>query len=103
MSYAVYILASRQRAIYIGVTGRLDERVAEHKAKLYPQSFTAIYNIDRLVYVEHYDQIDQAITREKQLKGWRRSKKVALIESLNPYWTDFFAPPDPPGPSLRSG
>ena len=103
MEYAVYIMASLQRVLYIGVTGKLETRVEEHKAHTYPRSFTALYNVTRLVYVEWYDQIADAIAREKQIKGWRRSKKVALIRSINPEWADLSRPPIPPGPSLRSG
>ena len=76
--------------------------MAEHRSNLYPNSFTSQYRVYRLVYVEEYADVRQAITREKQLKGWRRAKKVRLIESQNPNWDDL-APPAPPGPSLRSG
>ena len=103
MKYAVYIMASLQRTLYIGVTGKLDTRVEEHKAHIYPSSFTARYNVTRLVYVELYDEIEEAIAREKQLKAWRRSKKLALIRRNNPEWADLSRPPVPPGPSLRSG
>jgi len=103
MEYSVYILASMRRVLYIGVTEKLLERVGEHKSKVYPNSFTAMYNVTRLVHVETFDEIVDAIAREKQLKGWRRSKKVRLIESLNPDWIDLLDPPLPPGPSLRSG
>ena len=103
MKYSyVYILASIQRVLYIGVTAHLGRRLAEHRSNLYPNSFTSQYRVYRLVYVEEYADVRQAITREKQLKGWRRAKKVRLIESQNPNWDDL-APPAPPGPSLRSG
>ncbi len=101
--YYVYVMASLRRAIYIGVTGKLDERVAEHKSKKYPRSFTAQYNCTRLVYCEDFDRIVDAIAREKQLKGWRREKKIRLIQSVNPDWMDLSVPPALPGPSLRSG
>jgi putative endonuclease len=76
--------------------------LAEHRSNLYPNSFTSQYRVYRLVYVEEYTDVRQAITREKQLKSWRRAKKLRLIENQNPNWDDL-APPAPPGPSLRSG
>ena len=85
--YYVYILASIQRVLYIGVSSDLEKRLASHRSKQYPHSFTARYNVDRLVYVEDYTEITQAIAREKQLKSWRRAKKIRLIESQNPRWT----------------
>ena len=100
--YYVYILASRRRALYIGVTNDLERRLYEHRSFEDARSFVAQYNITRLVYVEEYFDVAQAIAREKQLKGWRRAKKVRLIQSYNPHWDDL-APPNPPGPSLRSG
>ena len=94
MRYCVYIMASIRRVLYIGVSGRLDARVAEHKAKLNPDAFTARYNVTRLVYVEWFDRIELAIAREKQIKGWRRDRKIHLIEKLNPGWVDYSeAPP----------
>ena len=86
--YYVYILASITRVLYIGITGNFEQRLNEHRAHTYPRSFTSQYNVTRLVYFEEYTRVEDAITREKQLKGWRRSKKVALIEGLNPGWTD---------------
>ena len=83
----VYIMASRSRTLYTGVTNSLDRRVAEHKLKLIP-GFTSLYNIDRLVYFEHHGDIRVAIRREKQIKGWTRAKKLALIASINPGWCD---------------
>jgi putative endonuclease len=103
MKYSyIYILASIQRALYIGVTAHLGRRLAEHRSNLYPNSFTSQYRVYRLVYVEEFTDVRQAITREKQLKSWRRAKKLRLIESQNPNWDDL-APPALPGPSLRSG
>ena len=101
--YAVYTMASWSRVIYIGITGKLEERVQEHKAHQYPNSFTSQYNCTRLVYVENFDRIEDALACEKQLKGWRRSKKVNLIQSLNPHGHDLADPLALPGPSLRSG
>ena len=86
--YYVYILASISRVLYVGVTGTFERRIAEHRAHTYPNSFTARYAITRLVYCEEFTRIEDAIVREKELKGWRRAKKVRLIESLNPEWTD---------------
>ena len=84
--YYVYILASRSRNLYVGVTNDLERRVYEHKRKLVP-GFTTRYNIDRLVYFEATEDVQSAIAREKQIKGWLRSRKVSLIESVNPIGT----------------
>jgi putative endonuclease len=73
--------------LYTGVTNNLERRVAEHKAKVVP-GFTRQYRIERLVYFETWSDIRGPIQREKQIKGWRRAKKTALIESRNPTWTD---------------
>jgi len=86
--YYVYILASITRVLYIGVTGTFEQRIAEHKSHKYPNSFTSQYKVTRLVYYEEYTRIEDAIAREKQMKRWRRSKKVVLIERMNPGWTD---------------
>ncbi len=85
--YYVYILTNRSRTLYVGVTSNLEKRALEHKQKLIP-GFTAKYNIDRLVYYETTSDIRGAIAREKQIKGWRRAKKIALIETMNPQWED---------------
>ena len=86
-SYYVYILASPSRTLYIGVTNDLERRVAEHVDELIP-GFTSRYHIKRLVYFEEFGDIQDAIAREKQLKGWRREKTTRLIESMNPKWND---------------
>jgi len=86
-SYFTYIVASRSHTIYIGVTGKLQQRIFEHKWKE-RDGFAAKYNCDRLVWFESYQDVTKAITREKQLKGWRRDKKIALIEKMNPAWVD---------------
>ena len=104
--YHVYILASLRRILYIGVTGNLDDRIAYHRSMENPTAFTARYGITRLVYVEEFTDITQAIEREKQLKAWRRAKKVRLIETSNPDWVDLAPSSVPPAhtvPSLRSG
>ncbi|MBI4673912.1 MAG: GIY-YIG nuclease family protein [Chloroflexi bacterium] len=82
-NYFVYIMSSLSRRIYVGVTNNLERRVSEHKQKQI-QGFTAKYNMTRLVYYETYPDVNAAIAREKQIKGWLRAKKTALIESVNP-------------------
>jgi putative endonuclease len=86
-SYFVYIVASPSRTIYIGVTNDLVRRINEHRLKEIP-GFTATYNIHRLVWFEEFADPATAISREKQLKGWRREKKIRLIESMNPAWDE---------------
>jgi putative endonuclease len=83
--FFVYILASKSRRIYVGVTNDLERRLYEHLSGAV--SFTARYHIHRLVHFETTASAIAAIEREKQLKGWLRSKKIALIESSNPTWT----------------
>jgi putative endonuclease len=80
-------MASRSRVIYTGVTGNLERRVYEHKNKLV-EGFTKKYNVNQLVYFEETNDVNVALNREKQIKGWLRSKKIALIESINPTWKD---------------
>jgi putative endonuclease len=86
-SYFTYIMASRSRTLYIGVSGNLLKRVFQHKWREH-NGFTERYNCDRLVWFESHDHVSKAIAREKQLKGWSRAKKVALIEKPNPAWVD---------------
>jgi putative endonuclease len=86
-SYFTYIMASRSRTLYIGVTRDLHKRVFEHKWKEH-DGFTANYNCDRLVWFESYQDVAKAIAREKQLKGWRREKKTALVNKTNAAWVD---------------
>ena len=74
--------------LYIGVTDNLDERVKEHKLKVYPQSFTAKYNCDKLVYFEEFEDGLEAVEREKQMKKWKRNWKINLIDDSNPKWVD---------------
>lgn len=80
--YYVYIMTNKSRTLYTGVTSNLVKRVYEHKQKLVP-GFTTKYNISKLVYYEITNSIEAAIAREKQIKGWLRRKKIALIESQN--------------------
>ena len=86
---AVYILTNaRRQVLYTGVTSNLPSRLAEHRAKADPRSFTARYNADILVYYETTPSILSAIAREKQIKAGSRANKVALIEAMNPEWKD---------------
>ena len=86
-SFWTYLLASRTRVLYVGVTNDLARRVAEHRAGR-GGAFTRHYNIHRLVYAEEHVDVRDAIRREKEIKGWRRERKVALVESVNPEWRD---------------
>jgi putative endonuclease len=86
-TYYVYILSNNSRTVYTGVTSDLIRRIYEHKNKLVP-GFTQKYNLDRLVYYESTGDVRAALQREKQIKGWVRAKKVALIVSTNPAWRD---------------
>jgi putative endonuclease len=86
----VYILASKSGVLYTGVTSSLDKRMPQHRFKVV-EGFTKTYNVTRLVYYERHPDIRAAIAREKQIKGWTRKKKVALIESSNPTWKDLAA------------
>jgi len=85
--FFVYILASKSRTLYIGVTEDLRVRVKQHREER-PGTFTARYKIGRLVYFERYQYIDNAIAREKELKSWNRARKVSLVEGVNPTWED---------------
>jgi putative endonuclease len=83
----VYIMASKSRTLYTGVTNNLERRVYEHKHKLV-EGFTKKYNITTLVYYEEMRDVRDAIARENQIKGWLRARKIALIETANPEWKD---------------
>jgi len=83
----VYIMTSKSRILYIGVTSNLLQRVYEHKNALVP-GFTQKYHCHKLIYYEFFESIEDAIDREKQLKGWNRSKKLGLIHAMNPHWQD---------------
>ena len=85
--YYVYIVTNGVRTLYIGVTNDLTRRVYEHQHKL-TDGFTKKYNVTMLVYYEVTTDVQSATAREKQLKGWRRSKKIDLIEASNPEWVD---------------
>lgn len=85
--YYVYIMTNKSRTLYTGVTNDLARRVYEHKQKLLP-GFTSKYNITKLVYFEATEDVYAALNREKQIKGWLRDRKIALIEAANPDWKD---------------
>jgi putative endonuclease len=85
----VYMLTNcSRRPIYTGNTNAMIRRHTEHKEQAYPDSYSAQYNLYRLVYVEKFKYVKTAIAREKQIKRWRREKKIRLIESVNPKWDD---------------
>ncbi len=88
--YFIYIdVASKKNGtLYIGITNNLERRIKEHKSKLNPQSFTARYNVNILVYYETFQYVNDAIDREKQLKKWNRQWKINLIEEDNKEWKD---------------
>jgi putative endonuclease len=86
--YYVYILANTFHRLYTGVTNDLPVRVKQHKDKDGPKSFTARYGIDRLVYFERFQYVEDAIARETKIKGWLRVKKIGLIVRHNPTWRD---------------
>ena len=87
----VYIMTNKHHTtFYVGVTSNLPGRVLEHKENFYPKSFTARYNLHTLVYHESFSSIEEAIDREKQIKGGSRQKKIDLIVSINPEWKDLF-------------
>lgn len=89
-TYAVYILCSKTRRLYIGVTNNLKRRVYQHKVGLVP-GFAAHYRINQLVYFELTPNIRAAIQREKEIKAWSRKKKIRLVESMNLGWIDLAA------------
>ena len=105
--YWVYLLTNGRRTVlYTGVTNSLERRIREHTNKAVP-GFTKRYTCDRLVHFEEYDEIDQAIAREKQIKGWIRAKKNELVSAANPAWLDLAAhwyeeSPEPRDPSPSS-
>ena len=86
-TFHVYFMPSKSGVLYLGVTSNLPLRVGQHKEKILP-GFTKMYNVTKLVWFEPRSTVRSAISREKEIKKWRRSKKIALIESLNPEWND---------------
>lgn len=89
-TYYVYIMSNNSKTLYVGVTNNLERRVWEHRQKRV-KGFTERYNITMLMYFESSAQVDDAIAREKQLKGWKRDRKIALIRESNPDWLDLAA------------
>jgi putative endonuclease len=98
--YSVYIMASRSLTLYIGVTRDLGRRTRQHQQHAI-EGFTSKYRIERLVYYERFVDVQAAIAREKQLKGWRRDKKIALVRSKNPAWIDLSEEWGKPVPDVR--
>ena len=91
MNYYVYIMTNAHKTVlYTGVTNNLPRRVYEHKNHLDKGSFTDQYNCEFLVYYDYTTDVDSAIAREKQIKGWKREKKIRLIENINPTWNDLY-------------
>jgi putative endonuclease len=91
MPYFVYLLASRRYGtLYLGVTNDLARRTWEHKTKVH-NGFSSKYGVDKLVWYEVFDQINEAIAREKSMKKWRRDWKLRLIEKFNPSWLDLYS------------
>jgi len=88
--FAYITTTKKNTVLYTGSTSNLRRRIYQHKNKEYPNSFTARYNVDKLVYYEYYDYIEEAIEREKQIKSWKRAKKIKLINDFNPQWKDLF-------------
>jgi putative endonuclease len=86
-TYYVYIMTNHSGTLYTDVTDNLQQRIEEHKHDLVP-GFSSKYNITKLVYYEEGNDVDAALAREKQIKGWLRAKKIELIESKNPEWKD---------------
>src|SRR5205807_8302626 len=87
-AYCVYIIASRSRVIYVGVTNDIVRRLDEHKRGLFP-GFTTKYDVTRLVHFEQFANVRDAIARKKEIKGWGRARKIRLIEERNPVWEDW--------------
>jgi putative endonuclease len=88
--YFVYIMSSQRRVLYVGITSNLPLRVWQHKTGAV-EGFTSKYKVTQLVYYESFENVRDAIRREKEIKGWIRQKKIALIESVNPKWKDLSA------------
>lgn len=84
----VYIVSNKSHRLYVGQTTDLPNRVREHREKSYPNGFTARYKFDRLVWFESQPDVKAAVLRERQLTGWTRAKKIALIQADNPNWLD---------------
>ena len=91
MTYYIYIITNKPKGVlYIGFTKRLKERIYQHKNKAHPTTFSARYNLDKLVYFEEFEIEKEARLREKRMKKWNRDWKIELIEKENPDWTDLY-------------
>lgn len=91
ITWSVYIITNKPNGIlYIGESKRLKKRIYQHKNKVHPSTFSARYNLNKLVYFENYDTESDAKLREVQLKKWNRAWKIELIEKLNPNWLDLY-------------
>ena len=97
----VYMLSNRSHTLYLGVTNSLATRVAQHRQAI-PGTYTAKYNITRLVYFEFFQYIQNAINREKELKHWTRAQKIALITSANPTWEELLPEDLEPAQQLQT-
>jgi putative endonuclease len=87
-NYYVYLLTNKHNTVlYTGVTNDLERRIYEHKHRIF-EGFTKQYNLTKVVYYEYFEHIEQAIARDKEIKGWKRSRKNTLVESMNPDWND---------------
>lgn len=91
MTWSVYIITNKPKGVlYIGETKRLKKRIYQHKNKVHPTTFSARYNLDKLVYFENHEIKEEAKLREKQMKKWKRDWKIKLIEKTNPNWLDLY-------------
>ena len=91
MKWYVYIITNKPNGIlYIGFTKGLKKRIYQHKNKVHPSTFSARYNLDKLIYFEYFETENEAKSREKQIKKWNREWKIELIEKENPYWKDLY-------------
>ena len=91
MKHYIYILTNKHnKVLYIGETENIKRRISQHRRKSYPNSFSARYNLDKLVYFEEFENSTLAKKRERQMKKWNRDWKIKLIEEINPDWIDLY-------------
>ncbi len=91
MIFHVYIITNRPKGVlYIGLTKNLKRRIYQHKKKVHPKTFSARYNLNKLVYFEAFESKEEALTRERRMKKWNRDWKIELIEKNNPNWKDLY-------------